>query len=75
MPELSLSSIGTVQIHAQILWHWLFFFFFQTSVSLQKSKGFFDYLSKLYLYMTCFQKEKESYKVHCQMWKSGCTKY
>lgn len=49
-------------------------FFFQTSVSLQKSKGFFD-LSKLYLYVTCFQKEKESYKVHCQMWKSGCTKY
>lgn len=71
MPELSLSSIGTVQIHAQILWHC---FFFQTSVSLQKSKGFFD-LSKLYLYVTCFQKEKESYKVHCQMWKSGCTKY
>lgn len=34
------------------------FFLFPNVCKLTKIKGFFDYLSKLYLYVTCFQKEK-----------------
>lgn len=43
----------------------LFFFFPSNVCKLTKIKGFFDYSSKLYLYVTCFQ--KESYKILCQM--------
>lgn len=62
MPEPSLSSVETVQIHAQTLWHWSFFFF-SKSVSLQKSKGFLI----IYLNYTCMRpvsKKKKNHKKH-----------
>lgn len=74
MPELSLSSVETVQVHAQTLWHWYFFFFSQISVSLQKSKVFLIiYLNNTYMWPV--SRKKKNHKNHRQMWKSGCTKY
>lgn len=58
-PEMRLSSVETVQIYAQTLWHWSGLFF-QMSLSLQKSKGFLI----IYLSYTCMWPVSKKKKNH-----------